>query len=117
MHKIVNFISGRKLAGSEQVSIDYIDILNNAKFETYSIVRSNSSLLKIIKNKNYKNIYTIKLYPNIPLFKKHPIKKMQNLINKINPSCIIAHKQKDLLFIKRACPSTPLIYVAHSFEV
>jgi hypothetical protein len=48
MHKIVNFISGRKLAGSEQVSIDYIDILNNAKFETYSIVRSNSSLYMLL---------------------------------------------------------------------
>lgn len=107
--KILNVMFTTRLGGLEQAFLDYNEALKLAKIEVVSIVHSDSPLLPISTNKNYK-IFNFSKHDPIALF------KLQRLVKREEPDLIITHGNRAHYMMKKAAGKIPVVGVLHTFS-
>lgn len=98
-----------RLGGLEQAFLDYNEAIKLAGIEVVSIIHSDSPLIPITTNKNYK-IFNFSKHDPIALF------KLQRLVKREKPDFIITHGNRAHYMMKKAAGIIPVIGVLHTFS-
>ena len=102
---------GKGLGGLEQVAIDYHKILTLKGHETYTVLRTGT---KVQPEQPAKDRYLFTSLPFIPLLAN---RRLEKLINKIQPDAVLLHGNRPLKHLGRS-KSVPYkrIFVAHNYR-
>ena len=114
--RILHWLSSKKFGGTPQVFLDYQLALSAAGCLIEPVVRPHSHLSARLRSHHIPprvvHYYRHKLAP----IRSHALRAVRKVIATYRPTHILVHKLQDLILLRQATSTIPLVAVAHNYS-